>query len=293
MESEFEPAVLTEETHEARIVLVDLPGFRTEDMRIQVNSQGKLIISGERDVKEMGEITKVEGRLEKMQSGEHSFRKVISVPENVNTDKITATVKDRVLRVTLPFIRKNQKSLTEDIISGSGKPHAADPLEQSKPDERSSPVKQHGLMQEVLAAAQYDQSARFPEVIRPDDSKAKASAAAEKSKEEAPKHAQDFVHGEPAAISTHTQAASAQASSDRDRSEFLQPKSRPRKKESEIGLPSSNYEFPEKRIQDPSSARRSMFYNQGLLIASTVLVLGAYMYLSYLLRPQKAADRKP
>jgi HSP20 family molecular chaperone IbpA len=284
MESEFEPAVRTEETPEARIIIVDLPGFRREDLRVQVNNLGNLIISGERGVKEMGEITKVGGRVNTMQSAGQTFRKVIDVAENVNFDDITAKLKDQVLRVSLPFLQKNQKLLTQDV-NGGGKAHDADQSEQSNPDERSSPLKQQGFMQERHAATQNDP----PEVIRPDGYKEKASAAAEESKAEVPKHAHDFVHGEQP-VSTHTQAVSAvQADSDLDQSQIIQSKSKKRKKDDESCLPSPNDPFPEKRIQIPSSSSgRSMFSDCGVLVATTLLVLCAGIYLSYIFRSGQA-----
>eukprot|EP00253_Pinus_taeda_P009882 PITA_09882 len=188
MESEFEPVVRMEETPEARIVIFELPGFRTEDLRVQVNNRGNLIVSGERRVKEPEEKPKAGVRFEKAQSGGEKFRKVINIPQTVDIDDVTAKLKDQVLRVTLP--KTNQKSPTQDVKGGK-KPHAADLSEQSKPDQRSSPVKAQGLVQERLAAAQNDQSARLPEVKRPDDSEAKARAAAEKSKAEAQSPTQD------------------------------------------------------------------------------------------------------
>lgn len=245
----FEPAVHTEETPEARILILDLPGFRREDLRVQVNSRRNLIISGERPVKEMEETTKVGGRSEKIRSGGQKFRKVIDVPENVDLDDITAKLKDQRLRVSLPLLQKNQQDDT-----GGAKPHVADLSDQSKPDERSSPVKQP-------AATQNIQSASLPEAIRQDDYKAKPTAAAEESNAEAPMHAQDFAHGKPP-ISTHTQAVSAQAGFDiGDHSQIIQSKCE-QGKDDESCLPSPNDQFQGTLFQFASSARRLMFSNR-------------------------------
>ena len=226
-----------------------------------------------------------------MQSGGHRFRKVIGVTEDVNFDGITAKLKDQVLRVSLPFAQKNRTSPTE-AVNGGGKLHdVADLSEQSKPEERSSPVKQQGLTQERPAAVQNDQSTRLSELNRPEDYKAKATGAAEESKgsqherkTEAPKHAQDFAQGEPT-ISTHTQAVSAEADSDRDQFQFIQSKSKPLKKDDKSYLPSPM--DLEKRLQIPSSTIRSMMSNSGVVIVSTLLVLCAGMYLSYILKTRK------
>jgi len=263
-------------------------GFRRKELRVQIDDQRNLIISGERSVNEMEEITKDGGILDTMQRGGHTFRKVTSIPENVNIEDITAKLKNQVLHVSLPFVQKNQKLLTEDV-NGGGKSQLADLSEQSKPDGRSNPVKQQGLMLERPAATQNDEGASLVEAVRPDDYKAKANATAEESKVEASKDAEDFGHGgQP--ISTHTQAVSAvQVGSDGDQSELIQSKSKRRKKHDESYFPSPNHEFPERRIHIPSStSERSMFSNGEVLVASTLLVLCAAMYLSYILTSPKA-----
>lgn len=281
VEFAFDPAVRTEETPEALIVIIDIPGFRGKDVTAQVDEQGYLIISGERSVNERREITKEGGTLDTTQSRGHTFRKVISIPKNVNSDDITAKLKDQVLRVSLPFVQKNQML----HANGGAKPHVADLSEQSKQDERSNPVEQQGLMQERPAATQKDEGARLPEVIRSDDHEAKANETAEESRAETPKHAQDFVHGEHP-ISTHAQAVSpVEVGSDGDQSQLIKSKSKQRKKHDERYLPSPKDEFPWREIHIPSStSERSMFSNGFLLVASTLLVLCVAMYLSYILR---------
>jgi len=281
METVFEAAVRTEETPEALIVIVDVPGFRRKDVRVEVDEEGNLIIRGERSDNEMEEITKEGGRLDTTQSGRRTFRKVISIPENVNVEDITAKLKNQVLHVSLPFVQKNQKLLTEDV-NGGGKPHLADLSEQSKQDERSwNTLTEQGLMQERPAATKNHEGANLPEVIRPGDHKAKANETAEESRAKAPKHAEDIVHGEQP-ISTHTQSVSAvESGSDGDQSHLIQSKSK------EPGR--HDNEFPERRIHIPSSTRpRSMFSNGGVLVASILLVLCAAKYLSYILTSQTA-----
>eukprot|EP00253_Pinus_taeda_P023344 PITA_23344 len=212
MESVFGAAVRTEETPQALLVIVDVPGFRRKELRVQIDDQRNLIISGEHSVNEMEEITKDGGILDTMERGGHTFR-------------------------------KNQKLLTEDVNAG-GKPQLADLSEQSKPDERSNPVKQQGLMLERPAVTQNDEGASLAEAVRPDDYKAKANANAEESKVEATKDAEDFGHeGQP--ISTHTQAVSAvQLGSGGDQSQLIQSKSKWQKKHDESYFPSPNQRSP-------------------------------------------------
>lgn len=174
MDSEFEPDVRTEETPEARIVIVDLKGFgfRREDLRVQINSQGNLIMSGERRGKEIEEMPKVGVRLQKIQIRQgHRFRKVIDVAENLNFEGITAKFKGEALRVYLPLVhildQQNQAQSTHQG-HGSREPHVADQSVKSN-DEGSNPVEQEDSIQE-------------PEVSR-NQYKAKASAAAQESTE--------------------------------------------------------------------------------------------------------------
>jgi HSP20 family molecular chaperone IbpA len=226
MESEFEPAVRTEETPEAHIVEIDLPGFRREDLRVQINNRGSLVISGERSAKEMEEMTKVGGRMEKIQRGVQRFRKVISVPLNLNYDVITAKFRDEILRVSLPFLHVSGQQ-NQDTVSGSGK------SEQSLQSnvERSSPAGQEDSRKESPALPKDDQSARHPEAIRQDDDKEKPTVPAEKSNElveekktEAPEQAEELA-GEPPR-STHAQTVSDEKGS-AHRSEYIQSKLKP------------------------------------------------------------------
>lgn len=195
MESGFEPAVQMEETPEARIVIVHLPGFRKENLKVQIENQGNLIISGERGGKEMEEMTKVQG--ERLEDSMHKIRKVIAVPENLNTDaRITAKFRDQTLRVSLPLL--------VHMISDQVQNHDAIPGHQSaqSKDEKSSVTA--GQDQDSMQERSDDQRARHLEAIRPDDDKAKVGAAAEESKgmvedrkTEALKHGRDFVHRDP------------------------------------------------------------------------------------------------
>lgn len=226
MESVFEPAVRTEETPEARIIILDVPGFRKENLKVQVDKRGNLIISGERGVKEMEEMAKVGERLEKMQR----FRKVIGIPQNLNNDgRITAKFRDQTLRISLPLrgdISDQQKQDAIPIPAG-GTP--VQPAESK--DERACSSGQKDSIQEQSGVAQDDQRKKHPEAIRQDDNKGKGSAAAEEleklgegRKTEAPKPGEDFPHGEPP-ISKDPQAVSAKTGAG-DESQFIQSKSK-------------------------------------------------------------------
>jgi len=172
MDSDFEPDVRTEETPEARIVIVDLPGygFRREDLRVQINNRGNLILSGERRGKEIEEVPKVGGRLQKMQRQGHRFRKVIDVRENLKFDGITAKFKSEALRVYLPLVQildqQNQAPPTLEV-HGRGELHVVDQSVKSK-DKRSNPVEQEDSSQEPEPSASAQKSTEMLEEKEPE-----------------------------------------------------------------------------------------------------------------------------
>ena len=88
-------------------------GFRREDLKVQVNNKGSLIISGERGAKQMEG-----GRSEKMQKEGYKFRKVISVPTDLNFDGITAKFTVEKLRVSLPLLHVSHQQ-NQDTVPGS------------------------------------------------------------------------------------------------------------------------------------------------------------------------------
>jgi HSP20 family protein len=272
MESEFEPAARTEETPEALIVIVDVPGFRKENLKVQIENRRNLIISGERDAKEMEEMTKVGGKLEKKQR----FRKVIDLPQKLNFDEqITAKFRDQTVRVSFPLLHISDQQ-NQEAIPASGK---AVQSAQSK-GERSSPVGQQDSMQKRSGVAKNDQRARHPEAIRHDDDKEKpniptqeSTKLAEERKTKAPKHDQEFV-GEPP-ISTQAQAVSeetgyAHQSECRNIKEY---EDRERKKD--------DGSWSAWRTDQFAASCSSTFSSRGVLIASTVLILSVSLYITH------------
>jgi len=276
MESEFEPALRTEETPEARIVILDVPGFRKENLKVQLDNRGNLIISGERSVKEIEEMAIVGGRSEKMQR----FRKVIDIPQNLNNDvNVTAKFRDQTLRIFLPLRGHISDQRNQNAIPASGTP-----VQPAQLKDKSCPAGQADSIQEQSSVAQNVQRATNPQAIHHDGDKAKGNAAVEELKElvegrktEAPKLGEGSAHGEPP-VSKDAQAVSAKPGAG-DESQFIHSKSK-HEEEKEVdeaeeetsenedkgegegdeltSLPASpNDELPEKQFRIPSSARRS------------------------------------
>ncbi|MBO9667562.1 MAG: Hsp20/alpha crystallin family protein [Bdellovibrio sp.] len=91
--AEFSPSVDIEEKENAYLVSADLPGFKKEDIKIEM-SDNVLTISGER-VQEQGDKKHSERTWGK-------FQRSFSLPHQVAADKIEAAYKDGVLQMTLP-----------------------------------------------------------------------------------------------------------------------------------------------------------------------------------------------
>jgi len=91
------PAVDIRETDEALLVEAELPGIDKKDVSVEVKD-GVLTISGERkfekDVKEEN--------VHRIERSYGRFVRSFSLPTNVDTDKVEASMRDGVLHVRLP-----------------------------------------------------------------------------------------------------------------------------------------------------------------------------------------------
>ena len=75
---------------------VELPGFDTDDIEISLND-GRLTISGERKFEE-----KEEGKFYRVERSYGKFFRSFKLPRTVDAEKITAKLKNGVLKVALP-----------------------------------------------------------------------------------------------------------------------------------------------------------------------------------------------
>jgi HSP20 family protein len=90
------PLVNISEDQDHLYVRAELPGVNPEDLEITLENNN-LILRGERKIPQ--EEKKVDYHRREREAG--SFRRVVRLPERVDTDKVEATCKDGVLTITL------------------------------------------------------------------------------------------------------------------------------------------------------------------------------------------------
>ncbi|UCF17050.1 MAG: Hsp20/alpha crystallin family protein [Phycisphaerales bacterium] len=95
------PAIDVAEEKDSIVVRAEVPGCKADDIEISVYGN-KLTISGE---KKLDEEKKEKGYYH-VESTYGSFRRELTLPTDVNQEKINAECKDGVLTVTLPKAAK-------------------------------------------------------------------------------------------------------------------------------------------------------------------------------------------
>lgn len=103
----WHPALDIEETKEAFKLSAELPGMKKEDIKISF-SDGRLSIEGERAF-EKEEKDKTFHRIERSYG---KFRRMISLPREVEADKAKASYEQGILTITLP---KSDKAKPKEI----------------------------------------------------------------------------------------------------------------------------------------------------------------------------------
>ncbi|KAF8026108.1 hypothetical protein BT93_F2810 [Corymbia citriodora subsp. variegata] len=101
------------ETPEAHVFIADLPGLKKEEVKVEVDGEGYLIISGERKVPEDKEAKGEDGKKgegdEKWHRVERfrgKFSRRFRLPRNAKREGIKASMEDGVLTVVVPKAEK-------------------------------------------------------------------------------------------------------------------------------------------------------------------------------------------
>jgi HSP20 family protein len=93
----FVPAFDVWETRDAYVFKADMPGFREQDLEIQLSSN-RLTISGRREAEQVSETDTYYCS----ERSVGSFTRAFTLPEGVNADQIRADLKDGILTVNVP-----------------------------------------------------------------------------------------------------------------------------------------------------------------------------------------------
>ncbi|XP_062171982.1 class I heat shock protein-like [Alnus glutinosa] len=102
------------ETPEAQVLTVDLPGLKKEEVKVEIEDDGMLQISGERKV-EKEDKSDAWHRVERS-SGK--FMRRFRLPENVKIEEVTASMENGVLTVTVPKEEVKKPAVKAIEISG-------------------------------------------------------------------------------------------------------------------------------------------------------------------------------
>jgi HSP20 family protein len=97
MEGFWSPVVDIEESNDNFLVKVEVPGLKKDDIKIAVRGN-MLTVSGERK-QETETKNKTFHRIERSYG---KFSRTISLPSDVEPDKVKASYKDGILTITLP-----------------------------------------------------------------------------------------------------------------------------------------------------------------------------------------------
>lgn len=107
---DWQPAADIEDDDKQYLITVDLPEVKKEDIKVSIDD-GILSITGERNKKEEVK-DKTFHRVERFHG---SYQRNFKIPENINEDKMNASLKDGALKITLPKEPVENKTPARDI----------------------------------------------------------------------------------------------------------------------------------------------------------------------------------
>ncbi|RWW09916.1 hypothetical protein BHE74_00041685 [Ensete ventricosum] len=97
------------------VFVVDMPELKPNEIKVQVEDDSVLVVSGERRRKEEEEEEKEEVKYLRMERRMGKFMRRFSLPENANVDVVSATYKDGVLTITVEKLPPPEPKKTKTI----------------------------------------------------------------------------------------------------------------------------------------------------------------------------------
>lgn len=116
-----EPAINVLEDSKSYKIELAAPGMVKEDFKISVDEDNNLVISMEKNVgnkeDDKKDVKKNDVRYWRHEFSYTKFQQAISLPDNIEKDKVSAKMEHGVLTVTLPKVTEEEKAKMQRVIS--------------------------------------------------------------------------------------------------------------------------------------------------------------------------------
>jgi HSP20 family protein len=111
-DASFAPAVDIHEEAQRFVVRADLPGVKPADIDVTAD-KGVLTLRGQRQIEQR----EADGHYSRVERVSGKFVRTFTLPDNVQTDAITAQFKDGVLELAIPKIAKAEPRRIEVLAA--------------------------------------------------------------------------------------------------------------------------------------------------------------------------------